>query len=105
MAIKIKQGATLEITAVKKDANNNPVDLSSVVIKSSIRSDNGSVYYGDFVVTKSPVDNGEFTLSASSAITSKWPITTLVADIKYTTAGEVEYTTNFFIQVEKAVTQ
>ena len=77
------------------------VDITATTIKSQIRFGG---WKADLVVTKTNAATGEFSLTATAALTKFWPIGAAIWDIEYTDAGAVRSTETVKLQIVEDVT-
>lgn len=100
--IKFKRGTTLVLNGQYLDDNGAPAALTGVTLKSQVRDKEKLV--ADLTVTVIDESAGTYRLSAQAG-TDKWPIGTLIWDIKETVAGVHRYTQTLTMLVEVSVTE
>lgn len=101
-ALKLKQGETFSKPCrYLEDDKTTPVNLTGAVIKSQVRSKDGSLVE-TLTITVTNAANGEFTMSSAS--TDGWPAGALVLDVKFTFSTSKMLTETIGLEVIKAVT-
>lgn len=99
--IHIKQGAALQLTLTFYDDQDAPVDLSTVMLSSQVRTSlNELVATLPVTVTGTP---GLATVEQDN--TTTWPIGLLRCDVLMLVAGVPSLSQTFPIRVERSVTQ
>lgn len=99
--VHIKQGESLRLLVTIMDDSSVPVDLSSLVISSQVRSANG-----DLVAALSWGATAQGGVATAEVMdTSQWPIGLLRADLKVVESGFIIKSETFAIRVNRAVTQ
>jgi hypothetical protein len=95
-------GSTFELQCQYTDANDQPISIANIAVKSQIR-DSANKLIADCVVTKVDPASGKFTMRVND--TSKWPVAKLSQDIQYTLSdGRIIITTPFSIYAAASVT-
>jgi len=100
--IRFKRGDTFTLSCVYK-VDNVPSDVTNVQIKSQVRNRRYELIQ-ELTVVKSG-DVGEFSLSASSADTTIWPVKILYCDVQFTVDGIVRSSQTFEINVIEEITK
>lgn len=100
-SINFKRGDTLRLECVRTDSAGLPVDLSTLAISSQVRA--GSFVDDMVSVITSPLA-GEFTLSATAAQTSLWPVGNIYCDIEFF-GVETESSETFIIYTIEDITR
>lgn len=98
---KLKRGSSFKIpTAVLKDVNKQPVNLTGYTVTSQVRDSKSNL------VADVPLILSADGLSFSSSIvdTSNWPVQELYCDIRFEIGGQVTSSDTFAIRVEQGVT-
>jgi hypothetical protein len=98
-----RRGSTYELQCQYTDAAGVPQSLTSIQVRSQIRTSAGALV-DDCTVTLTDIPVGKFMLRVLS--TSEWPITNLMQDIQYVLAdGRIINTSPITINVVVSVTQ
>ncbi|WP_333873063.1 hypothetical protein [Methylobacter sp.] len=100
--IKFKRGTTLVLHGQYLDDAGNPAPLTGVTLKSQVRDKDKLI--ADLTITVIDEDAGDYELSVPAG-TAKWPVGTLVWDIKETVAGVHRYTQTLTMLIEDSVTE
>jgi hypothetical protein len=106
----IEQGTTFTRTFKYKDANGDPVDLSSHAVRMQIRKNIGGDLISSFTeegtdkFTVGGTGNNEFTLSISASTTASYTFSTAVYDIEIELGGVVTRLLQGKIKLSKEVT-
>ena len=100
--IKFKRGDTFTLTCTYK-VDGIATSVSALTIESQIRNQRDTLIQ-DLTVTKL-VGTGQFTLVASTADTTEWPVSVLRCDIQFSEGGVVRSTQTFDISVVEEVTK
>lgn len=102
-----KRGESFALGFEYKDAAGEPIDLTSIIIKSQIRSQNGALVK-DLLVTKLDQTQykGQATLYVSTpAETKTWPLGLLNCDAKLSVGGQHILSETFRIPCHEGVTE
>ncbi len=97
--IDVKQGQTLRLGLAFQTDAGVPMDISTGVLSAQVRD-----AMGRLVADLDVQAGGTVGLAAISAMTGGWPIGRLVADVRLSLQGEVDFSTTFVVSVARSVT-
>ncbi len=87
----LKRGDTFQLGGIARDSDGEPEDLAAVTLRAQARLAATGQLLAELEVSKSDqvTHPGEFSISASAAITETWPVTLLLIDIEQRVGSEV----------------
>ena len=98
----LKRGDTFQVIGVYADANELPIDITNVQIRSQVR-DKYLKLLADCVIVKTDAINGIYSVTVLD--TTAWPIGEVLTDVQYTLPdGRVSSTATIKINVVVDVT-
>lgn len=104
MSLRIKRGDTVLLDGLAKNDDGTVFDLTGSTVTSQVRTAQDTLVADlDVVITNAA--QGAFTLGATSAATSAWPLAKLLCDVKWSSGGDAIHTETFEIFVLAAVTR
>lgn len=102
----LMRGATFAFTAIRRDpVTLARISLAGTTVRCHVRARSSDVLLGSAAITILDEGQGEYSGAISNAVTAKWPIGELLANVSYEVGGVVSKTESFAFSVEWSPTQ